>query len=753
MNQSSNAYRKASALLAALVLGALLLGSQSALAKDRKHVAPDEKGPYQIGHTTVILTDPSRNVDGSAPATSVGRYLYLDIWYPTNVKTSERIWYDWNNPLYNQNPGSAIYPELPDLPPMTWDGSLSTNTIAEGAPLANKGRFPLLVASHGNLVASAKNMPDTLELLASHGYVIASIEHTGNNDAQYQASLFNNPSFLNTPVGPNPTLQDNGTILQRSKDVSFIIDAVLDGRLDQATGIQFTKRLDKKSIGVLGFSLGGMTSLASVTGISVQNHPADRRIKAALMGGGSNYGLLLNDDDYANASVPLMFLGNDTGIVYDKFNAFTGTRTKYHVDIADYNHHVGGYQSSWCQDFQSSMESVSPDVFPTVFFAPQLLDPSDLANYGFTSTFYWIYTGTRNSGVYDYCEPSTFDNLSDEVLIDVLFGNPDILAVRDELLPSMPLKPEASVEEITRTSNYYAVSFFNRHLKKDRKYQRYLKRARKGSRKNPLARVDVGCFKEKPRPMDLLPGDKLTFVPVGDYGYEVSLVSGAGFYPTGDLIDVSGDGVAYLQYPDFSFPVPGMAEPVENLFLAENGTITTRTTSDIGAIDDNGSPWYMKGHLLLGAQFQIGALMKDLDAPAENVFAYYDDIEDRVVVTYVDVPSLGTTEPNTLQIAIHGNGTIEMIVEELANTGPVYSPSIIGTLGIAGGHTPIKKLRKTKATDFSKLRDRGSRFMRFGPEKAIFEQFYAGTDKGVCRVDDDDRDDGDDDDDDDRDDD
>ena len=150
----------------------------------------------------------------------------------------------------------------------------------------------------------------------------------------------------------------------------------------------------------------------------------------------------------------------------------------------------------------------------------------------------------------------------------------------------------------------------------------------------------------------------------------------------------------------------------------------------------------------LGAQFQIGALMKNLAAPTNSVFAYHDDAEDRVVITYVGVPSFGTTEPNTLQIAIHGNGTIEMIVGELANTGTIYSPSIIGTLGIAGGHTRIDDLRKVRAIDFSRLRDGGSRFMRFGPGKAIFEQFYAGTDMGACGDDDDweDADDSDDDD-------
>lgn len=726
MNKSLIETCQASSKVAGLLLGALLISSNVALAdKKSKYEAPDELGPYSIGHTTVILNDNSRNNDGSTPSTSAGRFLHLDIWYPTNVKTDARILYDWNNPIYNENPGGLVYPGLPDLPEMTWDGSLSTNTIAELAPLASKGKFPLLIATHGSLVASAKNMPDTLEMLASHGYVIASIEHTGNSDAYYQGTLFN--GFLGQPlVGDNPVLGSEN-ILQRSKDVSFVIDQVLDGILDQKTGIQFTQRVDKKAIGVLGFSLGGMTSLATVAGISVQDHPADRRVKAAMMGGGSNYGLLMNTDDYANAEAALMFLGNDTGIVYDNFNKFTGSKDKYHVKIADFNHHIGGYQSSWCQDFQSSMESINPDVFPTLFFAPGSLDPSDLANYGFASTFYWIYTGTRNSGVYDYCEPASFDNIGDEQLVDVLFGNPNILNVRDELIGSMPLKPEASIAETTRTTNWYTVSFFNKHLKNENSYSKYLNDSKKNERENPLVDIEVGCFVEKPHPIDLLPTDKLTFVPMGDSGYDVSLTSGASLYEVGTPIDVAGNGVFYLDTSDFSFPVPGMVDPVENLFVSKNGVITTRTTSDIGDIDDNGSPWYMRGRILLNAQFTIGALMKNMTSVGGDVFAYHDSAEDRMVITYLGIVATGTTAPNTLQIAIYRNGTIEMIIQELGNTGAIQSPSILGTIGIAGGHTPIKDLRKVKPVDFSKLRDNGSKFMKFGPEEAIYEQFYAGT--------------------------
>jgi dienelactone hydrolase len=697
----------------AALLCLLLLTSQSAFAK--KNAAPDETGPYNIGHTTVILTDPARNLDGSTTEPT-GRFLHLDIWYPTDVKTSERIWYDWNNPLYNENPLGAVWPGLPDLPEMQWSGSLSSNTIAEGAALASKGKFPLLVASHGNLVASAKNMPDTLEMLASHGYIIASIEHTGNSDVQYQAGLFN--SFV-LNIGPNPDLGDE-TILQRSKDVSFIIDQVLAGLLDQATGIDFTDRLDEKAIGVLGFSLGGMTSLATVAGIGVQGHPADRRVKAALMGGGSNYGLLLDTDDYANAEAALMFLGNDTGIIYENFNAFTGSDALFHVDIADFNHHIGGYQSSWCQDFQSSMEDINPNAFGGGTL-------NDIATYLFTATFYWTYTGDRNSGIYDYCEPSVFDNISDAQLAASRFGGTSILAVRDELVGSMPLKPEASIAEVTRTTNWYAVSFFNQYLKNDKDYAKYLKDSKKNQKANPLVDLEVGCFAADPQPLDFISGDMLAFVPVGDHGYEVSLTSGASLYDFGASVDVSGDGVAYLSYPGFSFPVPGMDTPVRNLFVNENGVITTRTTADINGIDDNGSPWYMKGHLLLGAQFTIGALMKNLQATSDNVHAYHDDVENRVVVTYDGVPAFGTEARNTLQIAIYGNGRIEIIIDELADTGAVFSPGILGTIGIAGGHTRIKDLRKVKPVDFSKLRDNGSKLMKFGPEKAIYEQFYAGT--------------------------
>jgi dienelactone hydrolase len=726
----------------ALLFGVSIMGSGSAFAKDSKERfrRPDQAGAYSIGHITVEVTDPSRNPDGTTPATSPGRPLHLDIWYPTRVATTEHIAYTWNNPIYNENPGGSVYPGLPDLASLTAEGSPSFNPVLEGAPLA-KGEFPLLVGSHGNLVASAKNMPDTLETLASHGYVVMSVEHTGNDDAWYQADWLGRR--LGLPIGPNPSIGAAGNILQRTKDVSFVIDAALDGTVDRNAGIRFSKRIDDDKIGVLGFSLGGQTSLATVTGIGSAGYPADRRVKAALMGGGTNYGLLLDSADYANAEVPLMFLGNDTGIVYNSFNQFSGTREKYLVDIADFNHHVGGYQSSWCSDFQNSMQVVNPAVFPAVFSGgASSLDPSDIADYIFDATFYFSYTGRRESGVYDYCEPSVFDGISDEQLVAVLFGDPRILGVRDELRDSMPLKPEASIAETTRLTTQYAVSFFNTALKHDGAYSRFLNTSASNERQNPMVRLVKDCLQVPAHPLDLRPGDKITFSPVGDSGYDLSVTSGASLYDQGPtVLRVNGNGVAYLDFAGFSFPVPGMADPVEHLIVNENGVISTRTAPDIGGIDDNGSPWYMKGHLLLSGQFTIGALMKDLTTVAPgavggHVYGYLDAAEHRVIVTYRDVPAAGTTAPNTLQIAIYDSGAIEMIVGELAPTGAAYSPGILGTIGVAGGHTRIADLRRVEPVSFGELRDNGSVFVQFGGEAAIFEQFDSGSEASCGRHDD-----------------
>ena len=509
----------------------------------------DPAGSYGIGHRTVVLEDTSRNPDGSTPVTTPGRPLYVHIWYPTSASPTQHIRYTWNNPVYNQNTGGTRYPGLPDTPPLTFTGSLSAHAIAEGAPLAH-GRFPLLVATHGYEVAAAKNMPDTLETLASHGYVVASVEHTGDDDVWYQTYFME--QYVGLKLGPNPSIYAD-TIYQRVKDVSFVIGAILGGKADSG-GPALAAQLDADEIGVLGYSLGGQTTVATVTGISSQGLPADRRVKAAFAGAGTNYGLLLNAADYANAGVPLMFFGNDTGIAYSNFNAFTNSPRKYRVDIAGWNHHVGGYQTSWCQDIHDSLIAVNPAVYPQAFIDPAALNPSDIANWVFDATFYWSYTGPYELGVYNFCEGSVFDGVSDAQLQSVLYGNAQILTAKSELEGAMPLERALPITETTRLANAYAVAFFDAVLKHD---ERGMDDRGLEDLNDPLVRVVKDCEYVRPHPFNLAAGDEIAFVPAGG-SYDVTVRSGASLLDAGTTkLSVASNGTATLSYPGFSFPVPG----------------------------------------------------------------------------------------------------------------------------------------------------------------------------------------------------
>jgi hypothetical protein len=542
-------------------------------------------------------------------------------------------------------------------------------------------------------------------------------------------------NYVGLPLGPNTSIIGPDLIHQRSKDVRFVIDAVLEGLVDQPTGIDFSRHVDADKIGVLGHSLGGETSLATVAGISSQGLPSDPRVKAAFMVEGTKYGLLLNSNDYAEASVPLLFFGNDTGIAYDNFNSLTHSHPKYLADVSALSHHTGCYQSSWCQDIHNSLIAVNPAVYPLAFVDPAALKPSDIANWVYDATFYFSYTGARESGLYDYCEASVFNGIGDSQLASTLFGDPGIIAVRNELEPLMPLRPEVSIAETSRLTSLYAVSFFNQTLKHDAAGAQTLEDSADKRRANPLVNLVTGCERVDAHPIDLRPRDKITFTPAGGTGYDLAVTSGSALLNPGTTkLNVANDGSVYLTYPGFSFMVPGVAAPIATLIVNENGAISALTSSDIGAIDDNASPWYMRGQLLLSGRFTIGALMKNLDSTAAaaggGVFGYFDAANHRVIITYQGIPAIGTTQPDTLQIAVYKSEKIEMIVGELAATGANFSPGIFGTIGIADGKTKAKDLRRVRPVSFSELRDRGPLLVPFAHGGAIYEQFYKGHSPG-----------------------
>ena len=90
----------------------------------------------------------------------------------------------------------------------------------------------------------------------------------------------------------------------------------------------------------------------------------------------------------------------------------------------------------------------------------------------------------------------------------------------------MPLKPEASIQDVTRITSRYAVSFFNKTLRHGGEYNKYLTDSEANRRDNPLVNFVKNCEKIKDHPLDLAAGDKITFMPSGSDGYQVSVIPG-----------------------------------------------------------------------------------------------------------------------------------------------------------------------------------------------------------------------------------
>jgi predicted dienelactone hydrolase len=105
------------------------------------------------------------------------------------------------------------------------------------APMA-PGPFPLLLLSHGS-GGSEFGHHDWAEYLARHGYVVAAPRHLGDSFDQ--------------PDGRGSDIQLIGRLWQVTK----ALDAVLADH-------RFTPSIDAGRIGMIGFSAGGYTTLASI---------------------------------------------------------------------------------------------------------------------------------------------------------------------------------------------------------------------------------------------------------------------------------------------------------------------------------------------------------------------------------------------------------------------------------------------------------------------------------------------------------
>jgi predicted dienelactone hydrolase len=185
---------------------------------------PFIRGPFPAGVRTLRAVDPARD-----------RRLSIEIWYPASDSHAGQ---DVAGPTRDAwSMGGVVF---------------SQDAVRDATP--RTAAFPLVAFSHGS-GGHRRQSTFLCTHLASHGYVVAAVDHVGNTRADLLASA---------------TRADVGAWLAvRPADVVWMIDIVL-GRSPADAG----PVVEADRVGVAGHSLGGWTAL-EVTG-------RDRRIRAAL---------------------------------------------------------------------------------------------------------------------------------------------------------------------------------------------------------------------------------------------------------------------------------------------------------------------------------------------------------------------------------------------------------------------------------------------------------------------------------------
>jgi predicted dienelactone hydrolase len=232
-------------------------------------------GSHAVGTLGMEVTDSSRVEDVLASEQKFRR-LILQFWYPAKKsKGIAKANYHPNPDVFN-NDVANLFKSIPQL--LLKRLSLSKTNALVNAPLSDsESNYPLLVFSHG---MDGMRFLNTFQMeeLASHGYIVVSIEHS----FAASGTVFSDGSKAG--VTPYELMEDesfgNSMVNKWSADQVFAINYL--EKLNKQDGNIFTGKLNMNELGIFGFSFGGAVSTNTLV--------LDKRIKAGVNLDGFYYG-------------------------------------------------------------------------------------------------------------------------------------------------------------------------------------------------------------------------------------------------------------------------------------------------------------------------------------------------------------------------------------------------------------------------------------------------------------------------------
>jgi predicted dienelactone hydrolase len=300
-------------------------------------------GPYEVGVQTITITDVERD-----------RPLTVDVWFPladdSTATEGARHRYSLVEGTYYESP--TAFSATPDA-------------IAPGGP------FPLVVYSHGSggirYLASYYT-----EAIASHGYIVAAPDHTGN-----------------TALERITDTADDGAVIaiNRPNDIAAVIDQMTNPESLETVG--FVASVDPENVAVTGHSFGGFTAYAMNSGYSngVGEVTVDPRVDAIIplapaTGSGGN--TLLSDERLTALNAPTLVIGgtNDQTTPIDPNVTrpwdLAMSDPHYRLDLIDAQHQSFTDICDY-QEFLPTLENPLPVVVDVIdAFAVEGCSPGDM---------------------------------------------------------------------------------------------------------------------------------------------------------------------------------------------------------------------------------------------------------------------------------------------------------------------------------------------------------------------------------------
>jgi len=266
LNTPGIGFLSANPLLIALLIGftlstaAVEYSQETPASNASRDVAelPRPTGPHLVGTVLYDWTDDSREEQWSS-GPQKGRELMVQIWYPTDSSQARK--YEPYVPDFDRLKSSLIqyWPEMPSFVP-----SLKTHAIL-GAPLSvARERYPVLIFSHG--MNSARFFyTSLLEELASHGYIVAAIDHTFWGPGVAFSSGRMVPFEDGMDARDNLTSDEYDQMMWAGVSVMVADEVFVEKRIaqldsDPSVPNPFRHRLDLSRVGAIGHSMGGQAA-------------------------------------------------------------------------------------------------------------------------------------------------------------------------------------------------------------------------------------------------------------------------------------------------------------------------------------------------------------------------------------------------------------------------------------------------------------------------------------------------------------